>query len=143
MAKQLHIHHDSHEPTVIDVHDDEAVQAHLDTHYAAQTVEPREPTLTVSGLRWRDGRHFHLGWSQHSLPLGSTLRLEYVSSDRPASPLSKEVEYVAPAPTCRFCDRAASEIGLLIKRRHIHYICDACVDEFKTLVDEWRSTRDA
>ena len=143
MPKQLHLRLNSDQPTVIDVQDDEMVQIHLDTHPKSRAGELREPTLSVSGLRWRDGRHFHLGWSQQSIPLGTTLRLDYVSDDKPASALSKDVEYIAPDPTCGFCDKSAADIGLLIKRRHIHYICDSCVDECKVLVDEWRTTRDA
>jgi hypothetical protein len=142
VPKQLHLRLNSDLPTIIDVQDDEAVQVHLETHPKDRDGE-RDPTLSVSGLRWRGGRHFHLTWSQQSIPLGSTLRLDYLVDDKPASGLSKDVEYIAPAPTCRFCDRAAADIGLLIKRRHIYFICDACVDECKVLVDEWRATRDA
>ena len=143
MPKQLHLRLNSDQPTIIDVQDDEAVWVHFDTHPKDRAGGLRDPTLIVSGLRWRAGRHFHLGWSQQSIPLGSTLRLDYLIDDKPASSLSKDVEYIAPDPTCRFCDRAAADIRLLIKRSHINFICDACVDECKVLVDEWRATRDA
>jgi hypothetical protein len=143
VPKQLHLTLNGDPPTIIDVHEDEAVQVHLDTHPTDRSGGLRDPTLNVSGLRWRGGRHFHLGWSQQSIALGSSLRLDYRIADEPASGLSKDIEYIAPEPTCRFCDRAMADIGLLIKRRHIYFICDACVDECKVLVDEWRATRDA
>jgi hypothetical protein len=143
VPKQLHIRQNSDDPIIIDVQDDEAVQVHLDTHPHLRDGVRREPTFSVAGLRWRDGRHFHLGWLEQSISLGSSLRVDYVSADQPASALSNDVEYIAPDPTCGFCGRAAAAIGLLIKRRHIHYICDSCVDECKTLVDEWRTTHDA
>jgi hypothetical protein len=97
VPKQLQIRQNSDEPTVIDLQDDEMVQVHLDTHPRSKDGSLREPTFSVSGLRWRDGRHFHLGWFQQPIPLGTTLRLDYVSDDRPASALSKDVEYIAPA----------------------------------------------
>jgi hypothetical protein len=143
VPKQLHFRLNSGEPTVIDVLEDEMVEVHFNTHPQIRTSEPHEPTLRMSGLRWRDGRHFHLGWLEQSIPLGSSFRLDYLSAEKTPSALSKDVEYIAPDPTCGFCSRTASEIGLLIKRRHIHYICDSCVDECKQLVDEWRTTRDA
>ena len=62
MKMQIHIRKTGSEVIVIDVVDDESVHVDVHTHPNQFMPEPTAPTFTVTGLRWRDGKHYHLAW---------------------------------------------------------------------------------
>lgn len=91
---QLHIRQGGDSPLVIAVHEDEMVDVRLVTHPKSKTGERPAPTLSVTGLRWREGRHYHLGWVQKQLAVGASLSVDYVAKADPVSPLVKDQEYM-------------------------------------------------
>lgn len=141
MKPQLMIQSTQGEPIVIDVVDDESVQVHLDTHPNRFMPEPTAPTFNVSGLRWRDDKHHHLGWVTRQLAIGESINIGYVIGDAAPSPLEKEEEYVAPEMICNFCDRPTSEVEYLVERTMLARICDECVRTCQAEIDKRKADR--
>ena len=98
MTTQLHIRQNDDAPLVVAVHEDEMIEVRLVTHPRDRTGERPTPIFSVTGLRWRGGRHFHLGWVEQSLNVGTSLQIDYVAKDDPVSALAKDEEYIAPEP---------------------------------------------
>lgn len=142
MKTQIHIRKTGSETIVIDVMDDESVHVNVDTHPNQFMPEPTAPTFAVTGLRWRDGKHYHLAWVERTLNLGESILIEYLNADAPPTALVKESEYVAPADSCSFCHKRASEVEFLVKHGPLASICSECVQICQTEIDNRRRNRD-
>jgi len=141
MRKQIHIRASGKESIVIDVLDDESISVDIDTHPNHFLPEPAPPTFAVTGLRWRDGKHYHLGWITQPLNLGESVHIEYSSADAAPTPLVQEKEYIAPENTCSFCGKPASEVEYLVEHSLLARICNACVEICQTEIDKRRQDR--
>ncbi len=138
MRAQLVIRITGTEPIIIDVVDDESVHIGVDTHANAFMPQPTSPDLKVTGLRWRDGKHYHLAWRTESLRVGDSLHVTYSEGDAAPTSLESDKEYVAPEKSCRFCDKAASQVEFLVERSFLASICSDCV---KTCANEIEARR--
>jgi hypothetical protein len=76
MKTQIHISKTGTEAIVIDVIDDESVHVDVHTDPNQFMPEPTAPTFAVTGLRWRDGKHYHLAWVNRPLNLGDSILIE-------------------------------------------------------------------
>ena len=142
MKTQIHISKTGTEAIVIDVIDDESVHVDVDTHPNQFMPEPAAPTFAVTGLRWRDGKHYHLAWVNRPLNLGDSILIEYSNSDAPPTALEKENEYIAPEDSCNFCYKRASEAEFLVKHGPLARICSDCVQICQDEIDNRRQSRD-
>jgi hypothetical protein len=136
VKKQLTIHGPSGKSIVIDLVDDESVQVHLEIHPNKFMPTPAEPTLEVSGLRWRDGKHYHLGWGESRLTTGQSVRIEYSLGELAPTPLVKEDEYISPEKDCMFCQKTESQVEILFTAGSLARICDQCVQECQDVMSE-------
>jgi hypothetical protein len=141
MKSQIHIRITGSEPIVVDVVDDESVHIDVDTHANKFMPEPTAPTFAVTGLRWRDDRHYHLAWITRTLNLGESIQIEYSNSDATPTALEKETEYVAPEDSCSFCHKCASEVEFLVKHSLLASICSDCVQICQIEIDNRRRNR--
>jgi len=142
MKKQIRIRKSGSEAIVIDVIDDESVHVDVDTHANQFMPAPTAPTFAVTGLRWRDGKHYHLAWAKRPLNLGESIHIEYSNADAPPTALESENEYIAPEESCNFCDKRASEVEFLIKRSLLANICSDCVQICQIEIDNRRQNRE-
>ena len=142
MKTQIHISKTGTEAIVIDVIDDESIHVDVRTHPNQFMPEPTAPTFAVTGLRWRDGKHYHLAWVNRPLNLGDSILIEYSNADAPPTALEKESEYIAPEDSCSFCHKPASEVEFLVKRSPLARICSDCVQICQTEIDNRRQNRD-
>jgi hypothetical protein len=140
MKKQINIRKTGSEAIVIDVFDDESVHVAVDTHANQFMPEPTAPTFAVTGLRWRDSKHYHLAWQ--ALNLGESIHIEYSNADAPPTALESESEYIAPEEWCNFCDKRASEVEFLVKRSLLANICSECVQICQIEIDNRRKNRE-
>jgi hypothetical protein len=142
MKTQIHIRKTGSEPIIIDVVDDESVHVDVDTHPNQIMPEPTAPTFAVTGLRWRDGRHYHLAWVTRPFNLGESIQIEYSSANAAPTALEKENEYIAPEDSCSFCQKRANEVEFLVKHSLLASICSDCVQICQIEIDNRRKRRD-
>jgi hypothetical protein len=142
MKKQINIRKTGSEAIVVDVFDDESIHVAVDTHANEFMPEPSAPTFVVTGLRWREGKHYHLAWVKRPLNLGESIHIEYSNADAPPTVLESENEYIAPEESCSFCDKHASEVEFLVKRSLFTKICSDCVRICQIEIDNRRQNRE-
>lgn len=142
MKMQIHIRQTGSETIIVDVVDDESVHVAVDTHANRFMPQPTAPTFAVTGLRWRDDRHYHLAWVTRPLNLGESIQIEYCNADASATAFQRETEYIAPEASCGFCDKRASEVEFLIERGLLARICSGCVQICQAEIDNRRQKRD-
>ena len=140
MKKQFHIKVTGTEELVIDLNDNESVSVHIDNPpIKFQKEDLPLPTIRVDGLRWKDEQHFHLGWMEKNIEIGDEVRIKIVESNKQATLLNKEEEYISPEEKCSFCRKKKSEVEILIEKDFMARICNECVDLAQTAMDEHRN----
>jgi hypothetical protein len=142
MKTQIHIRNTGGEAIVIDVVEDESVHVDVDTHPNKFMPARTAPTFAVTGLRWRDDKHFHLAWTERPLNVGESIHIELVNADAPPTALQMEKEYIEPEKSCSFCDKRASEVEFLVERSLLARICGGCVEICQAEIDNRRQNRD-
>jgi len=140
MQKQFHIKIKGKEELVIDLIEDEGVSIQVDNQPTKfDTKAPKNTTIKVTGLRWRDSKHFHLGWLSSELKLGDELSIKLVESERKTSPLSKEEEYIESEAECSFCHKLKSQVECLVEKDFMARICNECVDVAVKAIEDRRN----
>jgi ClpX C4-type zinc finger len=139
MKNQIHIEFTHASAVVIDIVEDESIDINLDTWASKFFTDPVSPKFAVRGLRWRDGKHYHLTWMEKNLALGEEIKIHYRQAEVSVTALAKVEEYVAPEPTCSFCDKRASEVEVLVERGLLARICNECVQVCQEEIQKRRS----
>ena len=140
MKKQFHIKITGKEELIIDLNDNESVTIKVDNPpIKFQEKEPLLSRVQVDGLRWTDKQHFHLGWIEQNIEIDDEIRIKLTQSNKSASPLTKDEEYIAPEEECNFCHKKKSEVEHLVEKDYMARICNECVELALNAIEDHRN----
>ncbi len=139
MNKQIQININDKDTIIIDIMDDEKVSISIDqppTKFTKENEENRQPTIQITGLRWRNGERFHLGWLESTLNSNDKVTIQFKDSSEKPTSLANNEKYIRPEMTCSFCNKKSSEVKYLVKNDFYHCICDECVRTAQKVIDD-------
>ena len=141
--KQFRIEQTGREPIFIDPVDDEQLNISVCDPLVALGVGKHDsPYVQVSGLRWREDKHYQLEWGTFRLRVDDRVTIVYEHGAREPTPPQSTDEYLMPEPQCAFCYKRASEVEFLVERNVIARICSECVETCRQEIEGRRESLD-
>lgn len=139
MNKQIHIHINDKDRIIIDIMDDERVSINIDqppTKFIKENEENRQPTIQITGLRWRNEERFHLDWLDSTLNTNDKITIQFKGDSEKSASLVKDEKDIKAELVCSFCNKKSSEVKHLVKNDFYHCICDECVMTAQKIIDD-------
>ena len=141
MGRQFHINMTGRDAVIIDLIENESVSVRIDNPPRAFGCIDAPTNFDISGLRWTDTEHFHLGRHTGEMQINDSFTVKLIEDNQAPTPLERDEKYIAPKMHCDFCRKKQSEVRYLVDWSLMVTICDECVEACQDLIEKRRASK--